>query len=463
MERTSPEKKDRNGVEAVLTEGHVERTLARLTLPMIGGILGMVAFNLTDTFFVSRLGTEPLAAISFTFPVVLVLNRIALGIGIGAAAVISQAVGRGDRRESRRLTTDSLGLVVIIAAVFVTAGIFSIDFLFPLLGAGEKILPLVKQYMRIWYAGLIFVVIPMVSGNAIRAHGDTKTPALIMLTSVLVNVIMDPLLIFGIGPFPEMGLEGAALATVFARAMAFFVTIYVIYFRRRMITFERPALREVADSWKRVLFIGVPAAATKIVMPMGMGVLTNIVSGYGAPAVAAFGVSMRVEFFALATVMALSTVMGPFVGQNLGADNFLRLKRGIAAGKRFSLIWGAGMFLVLAPFAGPIAGIFSSNPEVVGKIVLYIRIVALCYSFQGLMILYIAVLNVLHKPFHAASLGIAQMFLFAVPLAWAGSRLFGLTGVYAGIAAGNIIAGTAAIFVLKRVIIETRAKMSYNC
>ncbi len=454
------EKSSGESVQAVLTEGPVGRTLFRLTVPMIGGILGMIAFNLTDTFFVSRLGTAQLAALSFTFPVVLVLNRVALGIGIGAAAVISRAVGEGDRKKIQRLTTDSLSLVLLLTAVFLVAGFLTIDRLFILLGTEGEILSYVGGYMRIWYAGLLFVVVPMVSNNAIRAHGDTKTPALIMLTAVAINIIMDPLLIFGLGPFPKMGLEGAALATVIARALTFFVSFYVIYFQRGMVTFARPEYREVIDSWKSVLYIGFPAAATKMVMPLGMGVLTGMVSSYGPPAVAAFGVSIRVEFFALATIMALSSVVGPFVGQNLGADNFCRLNRGVKATRKFTFLWGIGVYLFLAPLAGPIAEIFSDNPQVVENIVYYIRIVALCYSLQGMLIVSMATLNVLHKPYHAAVLGITQMFLFIIPLAWIGSRVLDLAGIFTGIAAGNLMAGLAAIYILRKAMVETREKMS---
>jgi len=221
---------------ASLTEGPVGRTLARLTVPMVAGIVGMVAFNLTDTFFVGRLGTEELAALSFTFPFVTVLARFTLGIGMGASAVISRAVGGGNARAVRRLTTDSLSLALIGVVIFVAAGLVWMEPIFRALGCGPDILPLVKKYMTIWIAGLLFVFFPMVSNNAIRANGDTKTPALIMLTAVFANIILDPLLIFGPGPFPALGLAGAAYATVFTRMITFMLSFYIVAFRLKMIT-----------------------------------------------------------------------------------------------------------------------------------------------------------------------------------------------------------------------------------
>ena len=146
--------------KAVLTEGPVGRTLTRLTVPMVAGIVGMVAFNLTDTFFVSRLGTTELAALSFTFPLVLVLVRFTLGLGIGASSLISRAVGRGDAHAVQRITTDSLSLALLLVIIFVAVGFPVMDPVFRALGAEGEILSLVKTYMSIWLAGLLFVFFP---------------------------------------------------------------------------------------------------------------------------------------------------------------------------------------------------------------------------------------------------------------------------------------------------------------
>jgi putative MATE family efflux protein len=434
--------------KAVLTEGPIGKTLFRLTVPMTMGILAMVAFNLTDTFFVSRLGTRHLAALSFSFPVILILTRFALGIGVGAASVVSRAIGMGDWKGVRRLTTDGLGLSLFFVAIFVVAGLFSIDRLFGALGAEGEILSLVREYMRIWYFGLIFVVVPMVSNNGIRATGDTKTPAMIMLVAVVVNTVLDPLLIFGIGPFPEMGLAGAALATLIARMVTFCVSFYVIYKKLKMVTFERPGFDEMIDSWKRILYIALPAAVTRIIVPVGQGVITGITAAYGTNAVAALGVAIRAEYFAFAVVMALSSVLAPFVGQNWGAGKFDRVRVAIRKSNRFAMIWGVGSFAVLALVARPVAGIFSKDPEVASNIVLYLRIVPLAYFFQMVLMLVTGTLNVLNKPFHAAAIGMGQVILLTIPLAFIGSALFGLKGVFMGITVAYLCSGIFAQVIL---------------
>jgi putative MATE family efflux protein len=203
--------------KAVLVEGPVGRMLINLTAPMILGIVSIVAFNLVDTFFVGQLGIPELAALSYTFPVVLVLGSLAIGLGTGASAVISRAIGEGNEHKVKRLTTDSLILAVLIVAAFAILGLFTIDRVFTMLGAPPNILPLIREYMRIWYIGSICVVVPMVGNSAIRAAGDTRTPGIIMMIAAVVNCIFDPLLIFGIGPFPRLEIAGAAIATVIAR------------------------------------------------------------------------------------------------------------------------------------------------------------------------------------------------------------------------------------------------------
>ena len=442
---------------AILTEGPVGRTLVRLTGPMILGIGAMVAFNLTDTFFVGRLGPTELAALSFTFPIVLIVNSIAIGLGIGASAVISRAIGRGESGEVRRLATDSLTLAFSTVALFVVIGYLTIDPVFRRLGATDTVMPFIRQYMRIWYMGMIFVVVPMVGNNAIRARGDTKRPAAVMLVAVLVNIIMDPLLIFGIGPFPRLGVAGAASATVMARASAFMAALYILNFKYRMLTLERCGFGRVLNSWRRILYIGVPTAGSRIIIPIAIGFVTRIVSSYGEKAVAGYGVASRVEFFALAVVVALSSVVGPFVGQNLGAGKHDRVNRGIRLSNRFSILWGIGMLVLLAPPARWIASLFNSDPAVIESASLYMRIVPFGYALQGVFIVSTSTMNVLKKPIHAAGMTMLEMFVLTVPLALVGSRLLGLWGVYGALPIAYIITGGVSCLLLGRFLVEAES------
>jgi putative MATE family efflux protein len=441
-----------NTGRANLTEGPVGRTLIALTIPMLLAVLTMVVFNLVDTAFVGRLGTEELAAISFTFPVVLVINSLAGGLGVGASAVISRAIGRGDRYRVQRLTTDSLALAVMVVAVFSLIGLATIDPLFRLLGATPDVLPLIRQYMTLWYIGVIFVVIPMVGNAAIRATGDTRTPAIIMMVAAGVNLALDPLLIFGVGIVPGLGLTGAALATVIARAMTLIASLWVLVRRERMVIWSRPKVEEVLQSWRQVLYVGLPAAGTNVLVPISAGIITGMVAAYGPEAVAALGVGSRIESLGLGVIMALASVLTPFVGQNWGADRLDRVRLSVSYAQRFALLWGALLFITLVAFGRSVALVFNEDAIVVATLVDYLRIVPLSYGLLGVLMLANAALNALNRPLQSALLTILRLFVLYIPLALVGSALLGLQGIFGAAAIANGLAGITAFFWLRRIL-----------
>ncbi len=422
---------------------------------MMLGILSMVTFNLADTFFVGKLGTLELAALSFTFPVVLIVNSMAMGLGIGTSSVISRAIGEGDAHKVRRLTTDSLVLSAMIVAVCVVAGSLTIDPLFRAMGATPDVLPLIRRYMRIWYIGSVFVVVPMVGNNAIRAGGDMLTPGLIMTGSAALNLILDPIFIFGAGPVPRLEIAGAALATVIGRATSLCVALAVLYFRDRMLTSIRVPLAKLADSWRQILYIGLPSAGTRVIVPLGAGVLTRMVARYGTEAVAGYGVATRIEFFTMTTVMALASVLGPFVGQNWGAGVYKRARRSVLLSQRFSFIWGFCMFGLMTILARPAVSVFNSHPDVVSFAAGYLHLVPLGYGLYGVLVLSASVLNVLKKPFHAAALSLIQMFGLCIPFALIGSRFFGAQGLFGAVTLSYVASGIVAFLVTGKMMKST--------
>ncbi|UCB47501.1 MAG: MATE family efflux transporter [Spirochaetota bacterium] len=411
---------------------------------MLIGIIGMVAFNLVDTFFVGRLGALELAAMSFTFPVVLVIISISQGLGVGASSVLSRAIGEGDQHKVKRITTDSLVLSFSIVVVFVIAGMLTIEPLFRLLGADDNILPLIKDYMRIWYIGVPFVIIPMVGNSAIRATGDTTTPSIIMVVAICVNLVLDPLLIFGIGPFPRWELAGAAVATVIARAVTMVLSLFILGRRERMLTTEVPSLKEILESWKKILYIGLPAAGTYIIIPLSMGVITRLVASFGPESVAGFGVATRIETFALTQIIALSVVLIPFIGQNMGAGKYERIRKGLKYSQLFALIWGLVLFLIFIFTARQFAGVFNKNSSVIESTALYLLIVSVSYGAQGVFQLVSSAFNAINKPFPAAILALVRMFGLYIPLALLGSRIFGLRGIFAAASAANLVIGAVS-------------------
>ncbi len=434
---------------ATLTEGPIGKTLFRLTIPMIFGVLSMVAFNLVDSFFVGRLGKDALAALGFAIPIVLILNAIGMGLSMGAAAVISKAIGEGDKSKVQRLTTDSLVLAVIFASVFVILGLISLEPVFRMLGATPEVMPLIRDYMQIWYVGVIFVIVPFVGNSAIRANGDTRTPAFIMVSMVLLNGILDPILIFGWGPIPAMGMQGAAIATVFARAVSLVLGLYFLKFRDDLLSLKIPSFNNMMESWKGILFIGLPAAATNMVVPFTTALVTGIAAGYGSAAVAALGVAARIDLLAIAVVVALSTILGPFIGQNMGAKKLTRLREGVRLSMLFALLWGLLMLLIMSSLRRYIAPLFNDNEDVIHAIVLYLSIAPLGYAARCVYALGNTALNVLNRPLHASAVTLLMMFGFYIPLAYLGSYLYGLGGVFAAIPIAFTFGGVISYLAVK--------------
>lgn len=428
--------------------------LFRLLLPMIPGTLSIVLFNLADTYFVGQLGSLPLAAMSFSFPVVLISGGLSMGLGIGTTAHVSNALGAGDRESAKRISSQSHLLAFLIVLFLSAAGLLTIEPFFSALGADAETLPLIREYMTIWYSGLPFVVLPMIGINVLQATGDTKTPGIVLTLSVILNIALDPLLIFGIGPIPQMGIAGAATATVISRASSFLIVGYVIIRREKLLSLNFGNFRSMLKEWGEVLFIGIPAAATNILLPISQGIITRIVSEYGTEAVAGFGAATRVESFALVLVLSLSMIITPFVGRNLGAGRGDRVRKAQLRGSQFSLVWGAVVLVVFLLAASPIASLFNDDPRVVQVTAMYLRIVAVSFGVLGLVNISAAALNGLRRPLLAAGIAAIRMFIFYVPLALAGSALFGLPGVFAGAALGNILGGISAFVWFRRLPVQ---------
>ncbi len=427
-----------------LTTGRVSTQLTKLTLPMVWGVFAVVAFNLVDTYFVSQLGTDELAAMSFTFPVVMVLGSIAMGLGVGASSVIARAIGEGDRHKVKALTTNSLTLSFLIVGVFVVIGLTTMQPLFTLLGASDRLLDLVIQYMTVWYWGMIFLVIPMVGNSAIRAAGNTLTPSIIMTVAAVVNILLDPIFIFGWGVIPPLQLEGAALATVIARATTLVAALWVLHFQQQMLLWKIPKLSEAWGCWKQILHVGLPAAGTNTIVPISVGFITSLMAAYGAERVAGFGIASRIESFAAIALMALSASIGPFVGQNWGAEKYDRVKEALRLSFIFCLVWGIAVAIILGLTAPQLAAIFDRNREVIATASLYLRLVPITYAAYGIILVSSSTFNALGKPIPSVIMTLARMVVIYVPLAYLGSQFFGVIGVFGAAGLANLLVGIGA-------------------
>jgi len=440
---------------SLILAGPVGSSLIRLSIPMILGLISILIINLVDTFYISLIGDKELVAISFTFPVTFIMMSFSFGIGIGASAVISRAIGEGDTLRVRRLTTDSILLIAIIIIAVAGLGYLKLESIFSLMGASAEIFNLIEQYMIPWLIGVVFVVIPIVGNSAIRATGDTKTPSLIMLLAAIVNAILDPVLIFGYGIVPKMGIRGAAVATVISYISIMIVGLWVLGKRERMLALDWPDITEVINSWRDLLYIGLPAILTQLVYPFSNLILTSIAASIGDKTVAAFGVGSRIESIAMIGAMALSSVVIPFIGLNYGAGNFDRIKIVTGFIIRFAIIWGALAWIFLALISNRIAWGFSDDLEIQYLIKQFFLIVPFGFGFYGISQLISASCNAISRPFHATMINLMRLFIFLIPLVYFGSQIWGATGFFFGIAIGNLATGFTAYIWFNRSILPS--------
>ncbi len=434
-----------------LTEGNVARQLFSLTWPMLFGMLGMVIFNLVDTYFLGKLGVGPLAAIGFTFPVIMFLNGIAQGVGIGTSSLISRNVITADRKKMKTMASSALLLGLLLVVLFVALGISTIRPLFTLLGAEGDVLDYIHDYMSVWYLGVPFVVLPMVGNNIVRATGDTFTPGMLMVASAVINTILDPLLIFGYGPFPELGIKGAALATVIARSVSM-VIILVILIKREKIVIHPGSVKKVFEVWRKVFYIAdlphldyshnavVPGVIARSFHPTDEPVACRIRSGFPGGNVA------------LMVISALGSVMIHFHWTEPQPERFQVFSRCAASGFR-AHVGRAGAYPAAAVRAVhrlgfhrtcrslPLRQYFRNRGQ--------LRIPGTGHAQYGCI--QRAEQTVSSTIFIA--IGTWESF---VPLAWLGSELLGLQGVMWAGCIANVTVGIASYNFLCKTVRKVR-------
>lgn len=427
-------------MQATLTQGSIARGLFNMAVPMAGGLLATMSFNIVDTFFVSGLGDEALAALSFTFPVAMFVMALAIGLGAGTSTAVAVAAGKHDEQAVKDYITDSMSLSAILVVVLSIIGVLTIDPLFTALGANRATLPLIAEYMVPWYLGAVFLVVPMVAMAALRALGNTRLQAEVMIAMAVFNAVLDPVLIYGWWIFPRMEIQGAAIASLIVRVISTVLMFY--YFHYYMKVLENPfnLIRALA-SWKKIFHVGIPAMATNMIIPASGAIIIAMVASHGVDAVAGFGVATRVEAIALIAFYALSAVIGPFCGQNLGAGKYERVRNSQKVSGVFCLVAGLLIAAVLALFGSAIGSIFSDEENVIKVVAAYLAFVPLSYFAYGVVMVVNASFNGLGKPLPGVLLSSTRVIFLLFPLAWLFNSMFGLTGVFAAIALSNVIVG----------------------
>ena len=421
-----------------------------MSIPTGLGILSILLFNITDTFFISLLGTDALTAISFTFPLTFIISSIIIGFGSGLSAALARLIGQGETDNLKGFVISALLLGLVTIAVITTLGFWGSDPLFRLLGAQDKLLPLIHDYLNIWLFAIVFLVIPMMGNSALRATGNAKYPSYIMMGAGVVNVVLDPMLIFGFGPIAPMGIQGAAVATLIAWAMSLVASLILLH-KSQLIGWVSLSVGGVLKTWRTVLRVGQAAAVSQMINPLFNAIVMSMLASIDSKAVAAYGVGIRIESVMLIGVIALASSLMPFLAQNMGAGQVERAKSALLGSAKFSIISQFVLYVIIALLARPLAGLFSDDEAVIDYVVIYLYLVPFAYGALGMVIVVANALNAYNRPGASLLVNVARLFLLMLPMVWLGKELLSTTGVFAAIAIANILMGGACYILATRI------------
>jgi putative MATE family efflux protein len=423
---------------------------------MIIGLMVLITNSLVDAYFVSQLGSAPLAAVSYAFPVSFIVGAIAMGLGTGTSSLASRLFGAGNQEKVRQIATHSMLLGLIAGLCVVIFGLLTLEEVFSLLGADEQTMPFVKDYMEIYYWGGIFLVIPMIGNAVLRAGGDAKTPSVLMASTAVINAVLDPILIFGWFGFPALGIKGAALASVLANVVFLIASLSILIFRENLIQFRKNTVAAILHSWNQILHVGLPAIASNLIAPMSTALVTSLISSFGQSAVAGFGLASRLEAFIIIIFMALGGAIAPFVGQNFGAQKFDRLKQGFVFCVAFSFIYALfciGFFILSVD---TLLGFFTTDPEVIKTAKIQLLYCPWGYGFLGLAVIANGSFNAVGKPMPAMTISIGRTLLVYVPLAYWLASSMGIRGVFIAQVLANLLAGIVGFIWYQNVFKQLR-------
>ncbi|PMR79329.1 MATE family efflux transporter [Halomonas urumqiensis] len=420
------------------------------------GVLSLLGFQLVDSAFISRLGTRPLAAQSFTFPLSFLVIGVQVGMGIAIAALISRALGAGENERARRL-----GSLVLLAGTATIALLVVLLWwiqtpVFASLGADAGTRELIRAYwapqlLAAWLGAALYF-----GYSLFRAHGDTWLPGKMMVVTSLVNLMLDPLLIFGVGPWEGLGLPGAAWATAIA-----FSSGLLLLGRRlgRTHWLSSEGLGgEMARSAPVFAGIAGPAMISQLMPPLAAMLAISVVATLGESAVAAWGLASRLETLSLMVVLAMTMSLPPWLGRCFGAGDWDQIHRLMRLALKVVVVWQLGLGLVLALLAPWVALVLSGSPDVRHDLALLIRFLLPSYAPLGVCMLVVSAGNALGWPLRAMLMSAARLFMFYLPSLALGVWLGGLWGLALGAAVGNLLAGIAAWQVLRRILASPRRR-----
>ncbi len=400
------------------TKGNIPRHLVVFSVPMLIGNLLQTFYNTVDSIWVGRfLGPEALAAVSVSFPIVFLLVAFTTGLSMAASIMVAQYFGARKEEEMKRSSTSSTILLAVLGIGATAVGLLLYRVLLELIRTPSEILEPSGSYLFFFLLGLPFMFLYNNIGSILRGVGDSKTPLLLLVYATLLNIVLDPLLILGIPPFPRLGVAGAAIATTVSQGFSAILGMTIL--RRTGLFIPTRRYLYPSFAFTQMLFkLGLPVGVQQTIVSLGHLTMTAIVNGFGKTVVAAFGAGTRVDQFSFLPAMSFSIAISSLTAQNIGAQNFARAREVARWGAIVAASFALPVSLFVFSFAPRLVRIFTTDAEVIHIGIEYLRIVSLSYVPFALMFAYNGFLRGAGDTFQTMVNTMLTLWLVRIPVAW---------------------------------------------
>ncbi|MFC1947199.1 MATE family efflux transporter [Chloroflexota bacterium] len=414
------------------------KLLLSLSLPAIASLVTMALYNIIDTFWVARIGHEPIAALTVILPYSIIIMAVGVGTGVGVSSLVSRRFGEGNIEVTNHVAGQIFPLTIVFGVIFLVAAVFFADEILRLCGATPDIMEYGRQYLTVIGFGGFFVFFGMVSSELLRGSGDAIRPMVFMITAGIINIILDPFLIFGWWIFPEMGVSGAALATVIAQGVGGGLALVYIVARRSTYRIRLAYLKPDLNIIKDIYRVGLPSMLTEVSESICFILLNNVLAGYGSMAIAAIGIVIRIVDFAFMPIIGVAEALLPIIGFNYGARIWKRMWGSLKLAGIWLVVLLGLATITLEILAPQLVGIFSQEEEMLGLAVPAMRIVIALLPFIGLAIIFVVTFQAMGKGKEVLLLSLARQFIFFIPLIYILPRFMGVTGVWVALPVSDV-------------------------
>jgi putative MATE family efflux protein len=443
-----------------LGDAPIGRLLLSLSLPGIAGSITTSLYNLVDTLWVARLGHEAIAALTIVFPYQILFMTVGMGTGIGIGALVSRRFGEKNPEATNHIAGQIFFLSIFWGLAFICLPYFLADSILPLIGATPDIMEPSRQYLVITACGAPLIIFSHVTSSLIRGSGDAVKPMIIMISAGVINIVLDPFLIFGIGPFPEMGIRGAAWATVIAQSFGGLLALYYLVARktafRVKLCYLRPEFHIIRDIYR----VGASAMILQITESLSFILFDRVLAAYGSIHIAALGMAFRICDLAFMPIMGLSNALLPIVGFNFGSKNFKRMWHSIKLSAFSIMILLLVISVFIEIFTPQLISIFSKEESLVAAATPFMRIMLSTLFLVGPTMLFITAFQGMSRGTLALILSLVRQFFFFIPLLYLFSYLFGITGVWVSLPVSDIFGFIISFLFIYREYREHRSKLA---